>query len=180
MKGDFFNLLEKFIVKNFGDVAFEKVYINASPNFSHRGPFLGTEIYPDSDFTSLFVAAISYMGISLENAQFEFGRFCFPVLFEKLPANSRNFANAKQFLLSIHSTIHVEVKKLHPKARPPAFDYIDPAPDELIMIYRSPRKMFWLVEGLIAGCAEHFKQKIEIARRILDEGKSCEYHLKFK
>jgi hypothetical protein len=180
MKGDFFNLLEKFVVKNFGEVAFEKVYMNAWPHFSHRGPFLGTEIYPDSDFFSLLAAAISQIGISLETAQYEFGKFCFPVLWDKLPKESRQFNSAKELLMSIHSTIHVEVKKLHAKASPPNFEYIDPAPDELVMIYKSPRKLFWLVEGLIAGCAEHFNQRIEIARRTIDQGNACEYHLKFK
>lgn len=180
MKGDFFNLLEKFVIKNFGEESFEKIYTSACPHFSHKGPFLGTEIYPDSDFVGLLVSAISHLGVSLETAQYEFGKFCFPMLWEKLPVASRNFQDAKTFLLSIHSTIHVEVKKLHPKATPPNFDYIDPAPDELVMIYDSPRRMFWLVEGLIAGCAEQFNQRIEIAKRVINEGTACEYYLKFK
>ncbi len=180
MKGDFFGLLEKFVIGNFGDQVFEKIYQTASKHFTHQGPFLGTEIYPDSDFIALLVSTISHLGISLETAQFEFGKFCFPKLWQKLPPAMTAFKSVKEFLMSIQTTIHVEVKKLHPRATPPNFEYRDTAPDELTMIYRSPRKLFYLVEGLVAGCGEHFNTRISIDKVIIEEGNACEFHLKFK
>ena len=68
----------------------------------------------------------------------------------------------KRFLLQVDEVIHKEVKRINPDVYLPEFEYIDPAPNELIMLYRSKRKLCALSEGLIQGAANHFDTKVEI------------------
>ena len=63
--------------------------------------------------------------------------------------------------MSVHGIIHVEVKKLYPDANLPQFLSEEPSEDKLIMIYRSPRNLPSLAEGLIDGAAKRFNQEIE-------------------
>ena len=68
----------------------------------------------------------------------------------------------KSFLLTVDRVIHVEVRKLHPGAELPQFDYEDESDKELTMIYTSPRKLCFLAEGLIDASAKHFNTKYEL------------------
>ncbi len=92
-----------------------------------------------------------------------------------------NFDHPKQFLQTVHDIIHVEVRKLYSDAEPPRFTYKDPAPDRLIMIYQSPRKMYDLMDGLIEGVAEYYDCPIDFKREIKQEQgeELAEYELTF-
>ena len=86
----------------------------------------------------------------------------------------------KQFLLTVDRVVHVEVRKLHPDASLPSFEYLDERDDELTMIYSSPRKMCMLAEGLISGAAKHFGADYTLVHdKCMHNGEdSCELHLK--
>jgi len=183
MKGEIFNLLEAFIVERFGDVAFERILERARGKLTTRETFVGPGTYPDQDFMTLFMAATREAGISAGVAQFEFGRFCFPRLMNKLPKDMIDrAASARDLLKSIHAVIHVEVRKIYRDAEPPNFTYAEPDEKTLVMTYRSRRGLFDLVEGLMTGCGEHYDCPIRIARRVLpSEGELavCEFTLSF-
>jgi hypothetical protein len=81
------------------------------------------------------------------------------------------FANARSsfdVLARIEDYIHVEVRKLYPDAELPTFQVENPAPDKLILTYKSSRPFADLAEGLIRGCVEHFGENIDIHRHNLD------------
>ena len=82
--------------------------------------------------------------------------------------------NAKEFLKTVHSIIHVEVKKLHPDAELPSFEYRDTGDNKLEMTYRSPKKLCVFAEGLIEGCGEHYKEKITYKQsKCCNDGADC-------
>ena len=90
--------------------------------------------------------------------------------------------NAKSFLNSIESVIHVEVHKMYENAYTPTFDYQDTGENELVIRYKSKRKLYALMEGLIIGVGEHFNctinQRIETVN--LDSGEEvADFHLAF-
>ena len=62
------------------------------------------------------------------------------------------------------------VKKLYPDAELPTFD-CSRTEHSLTMLYRSPRCLAALAEGLIQGCADHFREPIEIVTEDLSSGK---------
>jgi len=59
----------------------------------------------------------------------------------------------------------VEVRKLYPDAELPRFQASRRADGGLNLLYLSSRHFADLAEGLIEGCAEHFKQPLMVQRR---------------
>ncbi|MBM4458601.1 MAG: LruC domain-containing protein [Chloroflexi bacterium] len=75
------------------------------------------------------------------------------------------------FLTHLDGAIHVEVRKLYADAQPPRFEVAAPPADgAMTMIYRSPRAMADVAEGLMLGCAAHFGERIAIRRTDLSGG----------
>lgn len=68
------------------------------------------------------------------------------------------------FLGRIHTYVHGELLKLYPGAQFPHFDVVRPSDDRLELVYRSPRRLADLAEGLIRGCADHFAERIDCVR----------------
>ena len=77
--------------------------------------------------------------------------------------------------------IHVEVKKLFPEAEPPKITFVDPAPNELILTYRSRRRLCSLMAGLLEGAAAFFGTPLEyLETKCTSQGAdACEFHLTF-
>src|SRR6476661_3912519 len=50
--------------------------------------------------------------------------------------------------MCLDDTIHPEVVKLYPDARPPRFRFEDPAPGMLVMHYTSERRLCAMAEGM--------------------------------
>lgn len=96
-------------------------------------------------------------------------------LFGRFHANYPQFFEGPDsvfaFLKNVGGYIHDEVRKLHPDAELPSFDYDTSKPGCLTMIYRSTRPLADLAEGLIAGCIEHFGERIDIQREDLSDPK---------
>ncbi len=180
MKGEIFNLFETFVSENFGEETFENVYDASHPKLSTQDPYVGPGTYPDSDFFTLVTEAVSQLGITLERAAYAFGKYCFPKLVAKIPGYIDQHDHPKAFLLTVHDVIHVEVKKVFQNAQPPEFSYEDPSENELVMIYRSKRKLYSFAEGLFEGVAEHYGVPIKVNRTVISEQDGiCRFELTF-
>ena len=179
MKGVIFNLFEDFICESFGDEAYESI-LDAT-DLQTTGPFIGPGLYPDEDLLALVGVAVDQLGVSVQDALRAFGRFALPRLVEAHPDFASSECGAKEFLLSVDSVIHVEVKKLWPDAQTPSFRYVDATEDGLSMMYQSPRKFCPLVEGFIDGVADHFGEKIdrEHSSCMHDGAEECVFQLQF-
>ncbi len=179
MKGVIFNLFEDFISEGWGDEAYEAVL--ASCPLHTKEPFVGPGTYPDADLLALVAKATERLGVPADAAVRAFGKFCLPKLVQKFPRFVAGHRSAKSFLMSVHDVIHVEVRKLFKDAVTPAFRYEDPGPDRLVIHYSSPRKLCYLMEGLLDGVADHFKTTISYRqeRCALEGGDVCEFYLEF-
>ncbi|MCB0317493.1 MAG: heme NO-binding domain-containing protein, partial [Bdellovibrionales bacterium] len=125
MKGEIFNLLEDFIVENWGVETFEKIYTEIHEKLATKEPFVGPGTYPDSDFIKMAGKAVEILGVSLSEAVNAFGKFCFPRLAAKMPNLITPDKHPKEILLILDSIIHVEVKKVYKDSEPPKFSYKD-------------------------------------------------------
>jgi hypothetical protein len=95
---------------------------------------------------------------------FEFGKHLFArfsVVYRQL---FEGIDNTFDFVSKIENEIHVEVRKLYPDAELPRFEVLETEPGTLEMLYVSDRPFADLAEGLIAGCAAHFGERITIQR----------------
>ena len=59
-------------------------------------------------------------------------------------------------------TIHSVVRLKNPGARPPQLQVTRPTPHEVIIDYRSPRRMCALARGISRGLAGHFHETVVI------------------
>ena len=181
MKGEIFNLFESFISETWDEDTYDKLYEEIEPELVTKDPFVGPGTYPDSDLMALVGGAVQKFEISMRDAVRAFGKFAFPKLAEKNPQYTSPHTHPKPFLLTLEAVIHTEVKKLYKDARPPLFDFVDSAPDQLTMIYKSERKLYDLVEGFLDGVSEYFDVPIEYSRRIGEEDgqEICYFDLTF-
>lgn len=155
MKGHIFNLLEDFIISLVGD---EKLYeILDKCSFDTSTAFVRTENYPDEQLLEIVNHTVNLLGIDIETAQFEFGKWLYPKLIELVPKELTNFSHPEWVLFHLDDIHKVELTKLYPDATPPTFQYFKRSPVEADLIYHSPRKMFCLVEGVLAGMAAHYQ-----------------------
>jgi len=179
VKGVIFNIFEEFVVEKWDEGTYEEIL--ARCRFITREPFVGPGTYPDQDLLTLIASAVGELGVDQAELLRSFGRYLFHALAEKVPATMLDFAHPKDFLKSVEDIIHIEVKKLYRDAQPPRFTYLDPTPDRLTIEYRSPRRMYDLMDGLIEGVGERFNSPIQYERTVHRSGDEeyCEYRLIF-
>ncbi len=176
MKGIVFNVFEEFIETIAGEEFFDDLL--DSTVLQTQVPFVGPGTYPDADLMALFTAAVERLGVEPGQALKQFGQFLFHKLIATGPQYAEN-VDLRQFLLSIHTVIHVEVRKLYPEAITPEFTY-DESDDHLVMHYRSARQLWQLAEGLIIGCAEYFNEEITIETQTYDDDpERCSFTITF-
>lgn len=176
MKGIVFNLLESMVEEQFGLEAWDALLDEVGSD----GVFVSTDTYTDDQLVALVVAASNKTGIAVNDLVRKLGEFMFPRFREKYPDFFNEEMTLKDFLLTVDRVVHVEVRKLHPGANLPSFNYVDNEPGELTMVYSSPRKMCMLAEGLISGAAAHFGSEYTLSHdKCMHNGEdACELHLK--
>ncbi len=154
MKGIIFSIFNEMIEEKFGLAMWDRMIEETKP--ISKGVYTSGQTYNESELFSY----VGFLSKITNKAGQELVRSFGSFMATKLPRIYPEFYTKKtfkEFLKSIDSVIHVEVKKLYPGANLPSFSYEDPAPNKLIMIYKSPRKLCHLAEGLIAGSAQHYQ-----------------------
>jgi predicted hydrocarbon binding protein len=177
MKGIIFNLLEEAVSKEFGDATWDHLLDEA--NLS--GAYTSIGNYADGEIVALFDAASKALNKSPQDILRWFGHRSIPSMAASYPDFFNSHVEARSFLLSLNSIIHLEVHKLYPGASTPVFDFAAIDDGGLAIGYRSPRKLCALAEGFIEGAAEHFHEQIEISHlECMHECASkCLFHVRF-
>ena len=158
MKGIVFTLLSEMVEERFGIEAWDELIDKTQPKSD--GVYVSTDVYPDEELLGYVTAMSTKFGIPANDLVFAFGEYLLG-RFAEMHGEFFDGHDAKSFLKSVHDVIHVEVRKLHPDVILPHFDYEDARESELVMLYRSPRGLCALAEGLIAGTAKHFGVTID-------------------
>lgn len=179
MKGIIFNIFEQFICENWSVETYEAVFARCP--LKTKEPYVGPLSYPDSDLAVILSKTCEMLDIELDEGLKRFGAFAFEKLQAKYPELVSEHAGARNFLMTIDSVIHTEIKKLYPDAQTPRFTYLDLSDTQLVMNYQSKRQMCALVEGLIQGVAKHFNTEIqcEHTKCIKRGDELCEFDLRF-
>lgn len=160
MKGIIFNQLENMVTETLGIETWDAL-LEGTTLKTAGGMFIGPNTYPDEDLFALVGTASKMTGTPATDLVRTFGRYLFPKLAAGYPMFLREGMTAKSFLMSVDRVIHVEVRKLDAAAGLPTIQYEDPAPDRLVLLYRSPRGLCALAEGLIEGVGVHFSETIQ-------------------
>ena len=166
MKGHIFNLLEEFLIETAGAETFETIYQNV--DFESEGVFVTTGNYPDADLVKLVHEAVRVLGITIEQAHVAFGKWMFPHLTKLVPTEVIDVGHPKNFLMQLNAIHEVELKKLWPDARPPLFNCEDTGQNTMTFVYDSPRQMFDLVEGVLAGVRDYYKVGMQWKKLVVE------------
>lgn len=161
MKGIVFTTLGSMVEEKFGMEAWNALIEKVNP--PNGGAYTAAEYYPDAELLDFVAAASEMTEIPVPALVEAYGQYLFGTFVKKYPVFFEGQTDAKEFLKSVDGYIHVEVRKLYKRTTLPEFQYRDEAENELVMLYRSPRKMCHLSVGLIKGTSEHFNTPIEIA-----------------
>ncbi|MCP5180603.1 MAG: heme NO-binding domain-containing protein [Pseudomonadales bacterium] len=177
MKGVVFNILADMVESSYGIEAWDGLLLATGL----EGVYVATESYPDEELYALVEAASKATGIEASALVPAFGRYMMPAFVEQYPMFFPEGQTLKQFLLTVDAVVHKEVRKLFPDAGLPEFRYRDDRPDALTMVYRSPRRLCALAEGLVQGAADHFGERCRIAHDVcMHRGADrCELEMEF-
>ena len=158
MQGSIFTVFADMILETQGMVAWDELLTEANP--ASGGCYTSGKQYDDQELLDMVAILSRKTGLPANELVVGFGKFLFKRLYDSSPADISHITDLKTFLLAIDSVIHAEVKRLHPNAYLPAFEYADDDNGDLIMYYHSKRMLCAAAEGLILGAAEQFNETI--------------------
>jgi hypothetical protein len=141
----------------FGEETVDMVLDKA--NLDNGGAFTTVGNYPCSELVKIVVAFSEHSGLSPQVLQMKFGHWMMDHFVVAYPQFFKNKTDAFAMPESIEEEIHVEVRKLYPEAELPTFATARTAPNQLTMVYESPRPLSAFCEGMIEACLEHFDEE---------------------
>jgi hypothetical protein len=164
MKGLLFSEFVAFAAAEFGgDVAEHLAPSDASTAWNPVGA------YPHQELGALVQRLSGATGVAPSELLRRYGTRLFHRLVALYPGFMVGVRSAFPFLASFQAGIHEELCKLQPDCEMPDIDCVLSG-DRLEMVYRSPRRLGDLAEGLLRGCIEHFRERIDVRREDLGDG----------
>jgi hypothetical protein len=171
MKGVVFTEFMEMVESRMGLDMLDRIITEAAlPN---DGAYTSVGTYDHAEMVRLVTALSNATGLSTPQLIFIFGEQLFQRFSVSYPALFSDVHNAFDFLSRIDGVIHVEVRKLYPDAELPKLECERPSPNELTILYISPRGFGDLAAGLIAGCIKHFDERISVTRTDLEKLDAC-------
>ncbi len=144
-----------------------------------EGVYTAVGTYPHEEIVSLVGSLSKHTEIAVPDLVKIFGEHLFGRFAILYPDFMKSDPGVFEFLESVETYIHIEVKKLYPDAQLPTFDTERKNDDTLIMYYNSPHPFATLADGLLKGCMSHFNVDAEITMIDRSDGKgtSAEFHI---
>lgn len=158
MKGVIFNVLEELVIETAGMAAWNSILNKTGSD----GIYTSGESYSDDELFALVGEICIALDMPAEKVVGIFGEYLFDQLDARHPDFTANASELKSFLISVDTVIHGEVLKLYTNPNLPRFEYQDKGEKQLTMLYRSPRKLCILAEGLVRGAAKRFGNEVSI------------------
>jgi hypothetical protein len=135
-----------------------------SSDLPSGGVYTAVGTYDHKEIVALVQALSARTGMSVPELVKAFGGYLFGRFRVQFPEFFASATSAFDLLASIDRHVHREVVKLYPDAQVPRFDTHRPDARTLVMVYRSPRGMEDLAEGLIRATIEHYGQPMAVER----------------
>jgi hypothetical protein len=168
MKGLVFTEFLGFVRQQHGEDMVDDI-IDAS-DLPSGGAYTAVGTYPHGEMFTLCSALAERTGTTAADLVRSFGDHLSGAFARSHPEFFERAGNLFDFLESIEEHIHVEVRKLYPDAELPTFQVEQRTPTRIVLLYRSPRRMGHLSEGLIQGSARQFDVQVMVQSDPLDGG----------
>ncbi len=167
MKGMVFTEFLDFVAARFGDEMVDDI-VEASA-LASGGAYTAVGTYDHGEMVALCGALAERCGQPVGDLVRAFGDHLSNTFARGYPAFFQRAGHLFDFLESIEAHIHVEVRKLYPDAELPTFSVEERTPRRMVMLYRSPRRMGALSEGLIQGSARQYGVQVRVQAQPLED-----------
>lgn len=171
MTGIIFNLLEEAVTRRYGPEAWRRMLTHVA-----TGGYLPFDSYPEGDLFGLLEALPVAADLSAPDRLRWFGRAAAGLLAERYPMIFRPHSTAESFLLTLNVIMHPGGPPESAVAGPLDLEVLESGPDaELILGYRSVRRLCALAEGFVTGVADYYGERVRIVqpRCMLDGEDRC-------
>lgn len=162
MKGIVFTTFNDMVEQKIGIDMWESLLESVNP--ASGGVYTSIETFPDQELIDMVTELSKQTGTPVAELINAFGIFLFHALAMKHSVFTSEKPDLLEFLKSIESVIHQEVRKLYQDPNLPSIEWEQPEQNSLLLHYHSPRKLCHLADGLIRGAAEHYKTNIELSQ----------------
>lgn len=131
------------------------------------GAYTAVGEYDHKEMVALVVALSRRSGAPIDDLVQTFGRHLFGRFVERYPGFFEDAHTPFDFLMSVESHIHKEVKKLYPNAELPSIKGQVLDDKTMEVVYSSVRPFSVLAHGLIEGVMQHFRAPCTITSETL-------------
>lgn len=163
MHGLIFVTWEKYLNERYGEPLL-KQYREELGETVATAP-LASRTYSDDVLLAGVEAACKLTGVTLDTILWEYGRyFILNGLTSHLCAYLLSRVSNGRDLLLMMRKAHAQMRRLPDGLTPPLFEYeaISPSPQELSLVYDSPRHLCTLLWGAIEGAAQRYGQRVQV------------------
>lgn len=167
MKGIVFTEFLDMVESEFGYDVVDKIL--ESSELESEGVYTAVGTYHHSEIVALLMNLSKEVKMDPGILLKEFGKYLFNTFLSSYPQFFDEADGAFPFLESIDTHIHVEVKKLYPKATLPKFETSVNDEGQMIMIYQSERKMAALADGLIEKALAYYEEDCSVTYENMNE-----------
>jgi len=176
MKGIVFTEFLEMVEAKFSPEVVDEII--ESSELPSGGAYSAVGTYDHAEIVALVTRLAELQQASVSDLLKTFGAHLFSRFVMGYPRFFEGKHSTFDFLSGVEGYIHVEVRKLYPDAELPAFETSREG-DALHMVYRSPRRMGDLAEGLIRGCGAHFGEALDLEREELSgDGQAVKFTIR--
>jgi len=166
MKGLIFTEFFEIIEENFGySMVNEMIEESLVPD---DRVYTSVGIYDHMELFSMVWVLSEKTQLTIDEIMIIFGKALFQSFEKTFTHYINRVNNLFDFLNSIESYIHLEVKKLYPDAEVPIFK-CSKENGSIILVYESSRKMWAVALGLLQGSIKHFKVEADVTYELINK-----------
>ena len=162
MHGLIFMTWEKYLAERFGSL-FLDAYRHAIGETKANVP-LATRLYDDTTLVAGVHAASTIADLPADTLLREYGRyFILNGLTSHLCAYILSHVHSGRELVLAMRDAHARLRLTQEGLTPPLFEYGMPSrPNEVVLIYDSPRRLCSVLQGAIEGAAERYGEQVQL------------------
>ncbi len=160
MHGTIFVELQKYVETKLGVEAWPALKREAG--IDRPQGYEALEVYPDEEVGALVGTASRITGAPAAVLLEDFGDFIAPDLLDMYWGVIAPEWRTLDVIENTERTIHDVVRLNHKGASPPYLQASRTAPDEVTVVYTSPRRLCAVAKGISRGIARHYNEQITI------------------
>ena len=126
--------------------------------------YVSRQSYPDDDVPAIVSAASVLSGEPVPTLLRGFGVYLAPTLLSVYRPYVKSQWRTLDLLEHTETTMHRAVRLRDPGAAPPMLSVQRVSADEVLIDYRSTRRLCQVAEGIASGVAAHYGEQVEVSQ----------------